>query len=72
MDDLVCHVELRPDGVVLVRVPPADTSLTDVLPDAVFSFRPGDPQFGYWRARWYMQSGAGDDQHAMSGVAETL
>ncbi len=72
MDDLVCHVELRSDGVVLVRVPPANPSLADFLPDAVFSFRAGDPQYGYWRSRWYMQSGACEDQHAMSGAAETL
>ncbi len=72
MDDLVCQVELRPDGVVLVRVPPANLSLADFLPDAVFSFRAGDPQYGYWRARWCMQSDEAEDQHAVSMATETL
>jgi hypothetical protein len=57
MDDLVCHVEMRPDGVVLVRVPPLNPKFADTTPDAVFSFRAGDPQYGYWRTRWLMQNG---------------
>ena len=40
-------VERRKDGAVLVRVPSkADQGVR--LPDAVFSFRAGDPQFSFW------------------------
>ena len=41
------NVERRSDGAVLVRVPslPANGSR---LPDAVFAFRVGDPQYSYW------------------------
>ncbi len=43
-------VERRADGVVLVRVRsrPAGAS---TLPDAVFTFRPGDPQYRQWEQR---------------------
>ena len=40
-------VERRSDGAVLVRVP-SDRSAGIPLPDAVFAFRAGDPQFNYW------------------------
>jgi hypothetical protein len=40
-------LERRSDGAVLVRVPSALRG-SDTLPDAVFTFRLGDPQFGYW------------------------
>jgi len=41
------HIERRADGAVLVRVP---SRVTDgrALPDAVFAFRAGDPQYAYW------------------------
>ncbi len=71
MDDLFCRIELHSDGVVLVRVPPANPQLADSIPDAVFSFRKGDPQYGYWRARYDLEHG-GADQHVMSGSAQTL
>jgi hypothetical protein len=41
-------VERREDGVVLVRVPSTGTYGGD-LPDAVFSFRAGDPQYDFWQ-----------------------
>jgi hypothetical protein len=43
------HVERRADGAVLVRV---RSRVVDgrALPDAVFAFRAGDPQFSYWDA----------------------
>lgn len=46
-------VERRPqDGAILVRVPAARRdSSGDKLPDAVFSFRDGDPQFRLWSDR---------------------
>lgn len=44
-------IEKRNDGALVVRVQsegPADTR----LPDAVFSFRCGDPQYTYWLGRF--------------------
>ncbi len=40
-------VERRPDGAVLVRVHSRIVN-GRALPDAVFAFRAGDPQFLYW------------------------
>lgn len=40
-------IERRNDGAVLVRVHSADKS-GNRLPDAVFTFRRGDPQYEYW------------------------
>lgn len=42
-----CDVERRRDGVLLVRVH-SSGRYGRPLPDAVFSFRRGDPQFEYW------------------------
>lgn len=40
-------IERRSDGALVVRVPSRrDAPRTNV--DAVFSFRQGDPQYGYW------------------------
>ncbi len=41
-----CSLERRPDGAVIVRVHSQRTATP--LPDAVFSFRAGDPQYDYW------------------------
>jgi hypothetical protein len=43
-------VERRHDGAVLVRVHSRNTS-GGKLPDAVFAFRAGDPQYSYWEER---------------------
>lgn len=40
-------VERRHDGAVIVRVASRDRG-RDTLPDAVFTFRAGDPQYHYW------------------------
>lgn len=40
-------IERRPDGVVVVRVPSRDRDGSP-LPDAVFSFKPGSPQYAFW------------------------
>jgi hypothetical protein len=40
-------VERRQDGAVLVRVH-SRVENGRALPDAVFAFRNGDPQFTYW------------------------
>jgi hypothetical protein len=38
-------IEQRADGAIVVRVRSADSR----LPDAVFSFRCGDPQYARWQ-----------------------
>ncbi|NBX30161.1 hypothetical protein EBR04_06955 [bacterium] len=40
-------IEKRKDGTLVVRVQSEERR----LPDAVFSFRCGDPQYAYWLAR---------------------
>ncbi|MSR27704.1 MAG: hypothetical protein EXS06_11930 [Planctomycetaceae bacterium] len=44
------RIEQRSDGAVVVRVRSAGEGEAR-LPDAVFSFRCGDPQYAYWLAR---------------------
>lgn len=44
------RIERREDGAVLVRVP-SPVGEGERLPDAVFAFRDGDPQYGYWEQR---------------------
>lgn len=43
-------IQKREDGAIVVRVRSAGDD-RDRLPDAVFSFRCGDPQYAYWLAR---------------------
>jgi hypothetical protein len=50
LDGLDCHIERRSDGALLVRVTSAAARRSH-LPDAVFAFRLGDPQFGFWQRR---------------------
>ena len=45
-----CDVERRADGSVLVRVHSCDRNGRQ-LPDAVFTFRSGDPQYAFWAQR---------------------
>ena len=45
-----CAFQRRRDGSVLVRVHSYDRNGRP-LPDAVFTFRPGDPQYNYWSLR---------------------
>jgi hypothetical protein len=51
MDTGTMRIERRPsDGAVLVRVPSrGDDGFLPV--DAVFAFRAGDPQYGFWEQR---------------------
>ena len=44
-------LERRPDGAILVRVPSPRREGARPLPDAVFSFRDGDPQYTLWAER---------------------
>lgn len=42
-------LERRSDGAVLVRVPPRVPLHGDLpVPEAVFTFREGDPQYTFW------------------------
>ena len=41
-------VERRHDGAVLVRVHSREVN-NERLPDAVFAFQEGDPQFSFWQ-----------------------
>jgi hypothetical protein len=43
-------IERRSDGAVVVRVRSSGSD-ADRLPDAVFAFRCGDPQYAYWLGR---------------------
>lgn len=56
LDCDVWRVERRSDGALLVRVS-SRLLAGDRLPDAVFSFRSGDPQYGYWEERFQEQQG---------------
>ena len=51
-------LERRSDGAVLVRVRSRTTG-GRVLPEAVFAFRAGDPQFHYWDAQLRSREHAG-------------
>ena len=44
-------IEKREDEVLIVRVRSTDAH-SQPLPDAVFSFRPRDPQYDIWNRRW--------------------
>ena len=44
-------IEKRADGAVVVRVQ-SEGPEGSRLPDAVFSFRWGDPQYAYWLSRF--------------------
>ena len=48
------HIERRSDGTLIVRVHSVDDA-GNALPDAVFTFRPKDPQYEIWE-RWFQQS----------------
>ena len=48
-------LERRSDGAVLVRVHSRDHGDGTALPDAVFAFRVGDPQFSYWEQQWRLK-----------------
>jgi hypothetical protein len=58
VDPKSCCVERRDDGAILVRVPSRNIGATP-LPDAVFSFRAGDPQFAFWQHLFQAQHATG-------------
>ena len=45
------HVLRRPDGAVVVRVISPRREQGAPLPDAVFCFQIGDPQYDYWASK---------------------
>ncbi len=49
------QIERRADGIYLVRVHSKGYQ-GQVLPDAVFTFRPGDPQYSFWEAKYQQQN----------------
>ena len=53
-DDRI-SVEKRGDGAIVVRVR-SEGPEESRLPDAVFSFRNGDPQYAYWLKRFSDQA----------------
>jgi hypothetical protein len=65
LSDEQLSLEQRSDGAVLVRVRSAGTG-KDRLPDAVFAFRCGDPQYAYWLARLTGQARRGGRQRQSS------
>jgi len=49
-------IERRKDGAMIVRVHSTSRDGRS-LPDAVFTFRTGDPQFCYWEQQWRQKNG---------------
>lgn len=55
-------LERRSDGAVLVRVPPQVPLHGNLpVPDAVFTFKEGDPQYAFWDLQ-LRQRERGDDR----------
>lgn len=55
MADGLYQVETRGNGLIVVRVA-SRRDTNSPLPDAVFSFRPGDPQYDLWERRLARQT----------------
>jgi hypothetical protein len=55
-----CSLERRSDGAVIVRVHSRRVEPAP-LPDAVFSFRAGDPQYVYWERQFRLRQRAAQD-----------
>lgn len=53
-------IERRKDGVLVVRVQ-SEVRNGEQLPDAVFSFRCGDPQYSEWEEKWRAQKNGSHD-----------
>ena len=51
MAEMSWIIERRDDSVLLVRIP-SENRNGERLGDAVFSFRPGDPQYNLWEKRF--------------------
>jgi len=55
MDEDCILIESRSEGLLIVRVRSRQNT-DNPLPDAVFSFRPGDPQYQQWERRMTRQT----------------
>jgi hypothetical protein len=51
VDPRRCYLEQRSDGAIVVRVP-SRSAPAGALPEAVFAFRAGDPQFAFWQRQF--------------------
>ena len=51
-ETLRVELTLRGDDVLVAKVRPLLPEAGQGLHPAVFSFRPGDPQYASWRRRW--------------------
>lgn len=58
MSDGDFQIERKGDGRLIVRIRSAEYRGTRP-PDAVFSFRAGDPQYEQWEVRWRDQATSG-------------
>jgi hypothetical protein len=58
-----CSLERRTDGAVIVRMRSQRTA-EPPLPDAVFSFRAGDPQYDYWDRQFRLRQTAASSKKA--------
>ena len=47
-------IELRANNIFLVKIP-SKPYRGQLLPDTVFTFRPGDPQYELWKKRYHEQ-----------------
>jgi hypothetical protein len=50
-DSSAWDIERRKDGAIIVRMHSSDRNGRS-LPDAVFTFRMGDPQYAHWEQQW--------------------
>ncbi len=50
-------IDRKPNGVLIVRVHSRDAN-GQPLPDAVFTFRPNDPQYEIWSKRFFERNGS--------------
>ena len=62
-----CAFQRCRDGSVLVRVHSYDRN-DRPLPDAVFTFRPGEPQYNYWSQRADEQLDAAAEDSSLGDV----
>lgn len=78
MDDLPYTIIHRGEGVLIVRVHSTDSDGIP-LPDAVFTFRPGEPQYESWRRIYnecnptgVISNGNDDEPRGVSRVVSTV
>jgi hypothetical protein len=55
MEQTALMIERRGDGAILVRVASRERN-GQRLPDAVFAFRSGDPQYHFWEQQFALRA----------------